>query len=277
MDKSLPIAIEVDVQPIDLALRSALPTSTPLLIDQHDLDLARRVHESLLAKPVRNERIDVDVRYLPVAPVGGDYCQVLFPVPDVCYITVCDVSGHSIGAALLAARPSSEVRHWIHQLREPAEIIARLNAFVLEHFEDTNLLLSFSVLRIELASHSATWSGAGHPGPIVQFRDGAIGLATPLVSQHALIGVAETVWQDEKPQRSFQLASGDRFVLFSDGLTESRNEHGELFGRERLQDAAREARSLPLFGVADHLLHRAGQFRLAPSADDLTLIVAEVR
>jgi serine phosphatase RsbU (regulator of sigma subunit) len=64
---------------------------------QH-LQLAAKVHRSLLPLPVRTDRIEVDVRYLPVDEVGGDYCQVRFPSENICYITICDVTGHGIGA-----------------------------------------------------------------------------------------------------------------------------------------------------------------------------------
>jgi hypothetical protein len=46
---------------------------------QLHLQLAKRVHESLSPGPVRNPRLDVEARHLPLEAVGGDYCQVLFP------------------------------------------------------------------------------------------------------------------------------------------------------------------------------------------------------
>jgi serine phosphatase RsbU (regulator of sigma subunit) len=89
---------------------------------QH-LQLAAKVHRSLLPLPVQTDRIDVDVRYLPVEQVGGDYCQVRFPSEDVCYITMCDVTGHGIGAAWLATRVSSEVRHSVLSGKSLTEVL----------------------------------------------------------------------------------------------------------------------------------------------------------
>src|SRR3990170_2384727 len=74
---------------------------------QRQLKLAATVHRSLLPRPVRHERIHVDVRYVPVEGVGGDYCQVDFCDRQTCYITICDVTGHGIGSALLATRVSN--------------------------------------------------------------------------------------------------------------------------------------------------------------------------
>ena len=79
---------------------------------QAQLQIATRVHDSLLPRPVRHPQIDIDTRYVPVNRVGGDYCQVLFPGESSCYVTMCDVDGHAVWPALLAARVSSEVRVW---------------------------------------------------------------------------------------------------------------------------------------------------------------------
>ncbi len=64
---------------------------------QAQLQIATRVHDSLLPRPVRHPQIDIDTRYVPVDRVGGDYCQVLFPGESSCYITMCDVAGHGVG------------------------------------------------------------------------------------------------------------------------------------------------------------------------------------
>lgn len=242
-----------------------------------ELELAARVHKSLLPRPLRSQKLDVDVRYIPVDAVGGDYCQVLLPRPSVGYITMCDVSGHGIGAALLATRISSEVRHWVHEDRKPAEIIQLLNAFVLNYFGDTGLLLSFSALRIDFSDSTASWSGAGHPGPIIE-RPGSLSSDEfyPLLSQHTLIGAAEEIAVDESSERSFQLASNDRLVFYTDGLTETRNEENELFGEERLRRAVHGSMTTPLFEVADHILKHVHRFRFGSIRDDMTLMVAQL-
>ncbi len=64
------------------------------------LKIAERVQRSMLPEPVHHHDIDIDVRYVPLEAVGGDYCQVLFPVDTCCYVTICDVAGHGIGPAL---------------------------------------------------------------------------------------------------------------------------------------------------------------------------------
>ena len=91
---------------------------------QAHLRLAADVHRSLLPSPARTDRAEIAVRYEPLAGVGGDYCQVHFPGEHVCYVTMYDVTGHGIGAALLATRVSSEVRQSVHLGGSPVEVVA---------------------------------------------------------------------------------------------------------------------------------------------------------
>ncbi len=74
---------------------------------QKRLDIADQVHRSLLPTPIRHDRIWVDMRYVPLEEIGGDYCQVRFPDSATCYITICDIMGHGTASALLATRISS--------------------------------------------------------------------------------------------------------------------------------------------------------------------------
>ena len=122
---------------------------------QRELDIAERVHRSMLPKPIRHPRIDIDVRYVPAEKVGGDYCQVLFPAESCCYVTMCDVTGHGIGSALLATRVSSQVRGLVFEKLHPTEIVQQLNKFVLENFAETDLLLTFFVAQFGVSTFFA--------------------------------------------------------------------------------------------------------------------------
>lgn len=238
------------------------------------LALAAKVHGSLLPKAVRNERLNVDVRYLPIEEVGGDYCQVLFSDPATCYITVCDVTGHGIGPGLLATRVSSEVRYHILCRRGPHEIVRALNEFICDHFEETGLFLTFVVARIDLESRIITWSGAGHPSPLLVRRDARV--VERLESIHPLIGVM-TDGFDQCAELSTRLEPGDRLIFYTDGITETANIQDRMLGIEGLGRICTEAMSVDLFAMADFVLQMVTGFQHGPVTDDKTLIVAEVR
>lgn len=241
---------------------------------QAHMQLAVRVHQSLLPRPVRHPRIEIDTRYVPADGIGGDYCQVLFPDEATCYITICDVAGHGIGPALLATRVSSEVRRLAQDRRRPMEIVQELNEFVLNHFTDTELQLTFFAARLDLEHHTAVYSGAGHPGPLLIRRsDGAVKV---LKSQNLLLGAAEHCLSEE-PQHVAALRPGDRLVFYTDGLTETRDAHGRLLGEASLAEMAASVCAGSVFEVAGCILDRIAGFRAGPIRDDMTLIIAEVK
>jgi serine phosphatase RsbU (regulator of sigma subunit) len=241
---------------------------------QRQLALAAKVHGSLLPKAVRHERIHVDVRYLPIEEVGGDYCQVIFPDPTTCCITVCDVTGHGIGAGLLATRVSSEVRYHVLRGYSPHEMVRALNTFICDQFEETGLYLTFVAARIDLESRIITWSGAGHPCPLLIRRNPRT--VERLESLHPLIGVM-TDGFDERAELSTHLEPGDRLIFYTDGITETANIHQRMLGIDGLGSICAEAMSVDLFAMADFVLQMVTGFQHGPVTDDKTLIVAEIR
>lgn len=240
-----------------------------------DLEVAASVHRSLLPEQVRDDRIHVDVRYCPIEQVGGDYCQVRFADPNTCYITMCDVMGHGVQAALLATRVSSEVRHWILECRAPCEIVQMLNKFIFDHFAETNLFLSFIAARIDLPDRLITWSGAGHPSPLLLRGDGTT--VEHLTSQNLLIGIRENCL-DSEPAHSILAEPGDRLLLYTDGLTETTDAIGsKQLGTDGLSDLATVAMCADLFDMADHIFEQIAHHYDGPVTDDRTLIVAELK
>jgi phosphoserine phosphatase RsbU/P len=241
---------------------------------QKRLSLAADVHRTLLPQPVRHDRLWVDVRYIPVDDVGGDYCQVRFPDRNTCYITMCDVMGHGVGPALLATRISSEVRYEIMYRREPKDIVDSLQRFMVEYFGNSGLFLTFVAARIDLDVGEVTWSGAGHPSPLL-LRAGTES-AEQLESQNPLLGI-ELPGAGESCQSTVSFAPGDRLLFYTDGLFEVVDASDRQLGMQGLVSLAQTTRRYELFAVADQLLQAIREFQAGPDADDQTLVVAEMR
>jgi sigma-B regulation protein RsbU (phosphoserine phosphatase) len=239
-----------------------------------NLQLAANVHRSLLPSPMRTDRAEVDVRYEPLNGVGGDYCQTHFPSEDVCYITMSDVTGHGIGAALLATRVSSEVRNCVHSGKPPAEIVDALNSFVYENFAGAGLFLTFFAARIDLADRQITWSGAGHPSPLLVRADGRT--VARLASQNLMIGVRPHCLAAEPEHRS-PLEPGDRVLFYTDGVTEVFDATGAELGEDGLAGFMLDAMTVEVSGMIDRILERVAAFQHGPVTDDRTLILFAVR
>lgn len=244
------------------------------LKQQTRLTIAADVHRSLLPAPVRHDRIWIDVRYVPIEEVGGDYCQVRFPDRATSYVTMCDVMGHGVGAALLATRISSEVRYGIVYGREPRDIVHSLERFMGEHFSNTGLFLSFVAARIDLDRMELTWSGAGHPSPLLIRPEGRE--TQCLTSQNPVIGLSLPD-SDKFHQDTVALNPGDRLFFFTDGIFEVLNAEERQLGIAGFAEVARSTMGCDLFEVADNVLKMIHDYQFGPNTDDQTLIVAEMR
>jgi len=236
--------------------------------------LAAQVQRSLMPNPFRDPRIWVDVRYESIDDVGGDYCQVRFSDRNRLYFTISDVTGHGVGPALLAACLSSEIRYSILYGREPREVVRSLNAVICDHFSATNLYLTFFVACIDLDERTITWSGAGHPGPLLVRRRGES--VFTLDSQNPMIGIARDILA-AKPDHTLPLETGDRLFFYTDGLPETCDARGKRLETAGLADIAVRAASRDLFEVADFVFAQVAEHQHGPSTDDRTLLVAELR
>lgn len=240
----------------------------------NDLRIAKLVHESLLPKGISRPEIDIDVKYVPVERVGGDYCHIQFPMHRYCVLTLCDVSGHGMASALLAARVSSHLRLVTMNERDPVVITSELNRFLRSHFSDTGLFVTFLALTIDLETGNASYCGAGHPGPILyRAREQT---ATTLASQNLPVGIIDDFLR-QPPMGQFQLRPGDRLILYTDGLTETMNSLRQPLRPRGLETWLIEAKQVPLFQLGDWILERVAEFRSGPPHDDMTLLLLEMR
>jgi len=211
---SVPESVDLDL--IDV-LRDAVTEATEQLHQakrrmSEQVQIAAQIHRRLLPSAVEHPKVLVDVRYLPVNMLSGDYFQVRFPEdPSLCYITMCHVTGEGIAPALLASRISSEARHYIEQKYCPSDMVHSLNCFFCEHFPSVEMQFSFMAARLDFDQRTMTYSGASHPGGML-LRPGE-GLVCRLASQHCSIGVNSEILVPE-PETTLAVKEGDRMLFF---------------------------------------------------------------
>ncbi|RMF64900.1 MAG: response regulator, partial [Calditrichaeota bacterium] len=107
-----------------------------------DLALAEQVQKSLVPKPLSLPQIDVRVKYLPMIGVGGDFADIYYDGTENVYLTLVDVTGHGITAALLVNRICSEIRKLVREQREPKSILSSVNDFIFDAFEGMAMFLT---------------------------------------------------------------------------------------------------------------------------------------
>jgi PAS domain S-box-containing protein len=240
----------------------------------NDLRLAKLVHESLLPRPLRTDSIMVDVRYVPVDRVGGDYCHFTMLDSRYLILTLCDVSGHGVAAALLASRVNSHLSEKRLVDPDPWAITLDMNDFLRRSFGDTGMFVTFLAVAIDLKTFSARICGAGHPGPIHWSKQRGIAHCIP--SQHLPIGILDE-FQRTPHFNTIQLEPGDRLLLYTDGIIETTSKTEEPLRINGLADLLAESGDVPLFGLGDWILKKVTERSAVKPHDDMTLMMLEMK
>jgi len=242
---------------------------------QEDLELAKRVHYGFLPDSYEDEMLDISVKMIAHGQLGGDYCGV-FPVDkDHVIASMCDASGHGIAAALYAARINTFALSHGQQIQNPCELITEMNAFFCKHMESTNMQCSFFILMFDKKNNTLSYAGAGHPA-VARYNCRTDEFEF-LESSTTLIGIQDPLLVACE-SKTLKLNSGDRLFMFTDGLTEGRDEQGNYFGTEAITDLV-SSRSDQLFNsesINQTLLQQLKEFTGDDMQDDVLSMVITI-
>jgi len=241
---------------------------------QRDLLLAEQVQRSLVPASFSNERIDVDIRYLPMIGVGGDFCDVFFDGQDQLYLTIVDVTGHGITAALLVNRISTELRRLMRERLQPRSILYQLNDFIIDSFAGTGMFLTMFSCVIDLKLGTLIHSASAHPAAMLW----RAGQERPicLESQNAIIGYMRT-HENKFEQTINKIHPGDKLVLYTDGIIETENSDGDPLGLQGLIDYLRPVANLPPREASQSIIDNLFKYGHGPLRDDVYLVIAGMK
>jgi serine phosphatase RsbU (regulator of sigma subunit) len=236
---------------------------------RNELQYARDIQLSML--PQSSPAIDwVDVAgtSLPATEVGGDYYDY-FVDHDSIVIVCADVAGHGLGSGIVLASLRSGFILLRDALRDPAAVLQRLGDLVAQTSR-RRMLATAAVVRLDRTSHRAIIASAGHP-PVIVRRSGKVE-AVELFAPPLGVRLPYRV-----PSREMAFNSGDVFVVHSDGVYESQNAAGEIYGLDRLASMLSSLDHAPAAEIRDAILRDLEVFRGGTAqADDVTLVVARV-
>ena len=237
-----------------------------------ELSLAARVQQSLAPRNLVWNDVSVETYYNPARTIGGDF-GVVFPHGDEALsILMCDVSGHGIGSALMANRIYSETLHALERRVEPSNILRRVHDFVHDRLVTDGFYFTMAAVRFNMRGRRATFSAAGHP-PTILVSDGEIHL---FKSQSGILGcLTETAPTEEMDE--IELKHGDRLILYTDGLVEVFDDREEMLGVDRFSQLVLDSANLRLPEMRQGILNGVEAWRHGPLADDVSLVIVEVR
>jgi serine phosphatase RsbU (regulator of sigma subunit) len=234
---------------------------------EHDVLLARKIQQHFLPEEsFSSNGCKVAFDYSPAMAVGGDFYDFLDLGEGWVGIAVGDVSGKGVSAALYMAKVASEMRYHSVGLREPAEILRRLNKSLARNPPE-GMFITLALLCFHPQDGLLLVANAGHLLPVVREADG--GLVELGKSGDLPLGVSEG---STFRQFEYEIEDLDRVALYTDGITDAVNSRGEMFGEERVRERVRKSDGT-VSGTMESVLTGLKEYvGDAPQADDITFV-----
>jgi len=237
-----------------------------------ELALAARVQQSLAPRNLVWSDLAVETYYSAARTIGGDFSVILPQGDEFLNLVMCDVSGHGAGSALLANRIYSETFHTLEESVRPGSVLRRLHDFVHDHIGVDGFYFTMTAARFSQHGHRVKFAAAAQP-PAILVSKGVLRL---LDSQNGILGsLAENAPAQSADE--IDLATGDRLVLYTDGLVEVFNQNHEMLGVEGLKRLVRESATQSLPQMKQTILEGVASWRNGPLADDISVVMVEVR
>ncbi len=242
---------------------------------ESDLAIAREIQNNLL--PMQTPRVrglDIFTTYRPAKEIGGDYFDFL-PVDDSHMgLVVADASGKSIPAALVMSNTRAILRFVAPGNTSAADTLTRVNAIISVDIPKGMFVTAYYVLLDPLNS-SMLCASAGHTPLLLARADGSVELLNP--GGIALGFDSGPIFERSIREQRVKLQSGDRVLLYTDGVVECVNTVGEEYSDRRLREFLRRNRGLSSHDFVGALMADLDRHRgAADMRDDTTIVTFRV-
>jgi phosphoserine phosphatase RsbU/P len=235
----------------------------------HELAEAKAVQKRLMPAALpKIPGIDIAGQCQPAGAVAGDYFDVL-QLGDNLGICIADVIGKGLPAALMMSNLQAAVKVTAADWVKPADLCQRVNKLACRNGA-VDKFISFFYAVYDPSTRKLTYCNAGHNAPMVIRRNGE---NVALESRDVVLGqFADWQFQDAH----FQLESGDKLVLYTDGITEAGEQDGDEFGEERLRALLQKNPEARASELLPKIFSTIGDHCRQNFADDATCLVLSV-
>jgi sigma-B regulation protein RsbU (phosphoserine phosphatase) len=244
-----------------------------LLSLNKEMEIARGIQASLL--PEKNFTVAglaTASRYVPASSVAGDFYDFL-PKDGGLGILIADVSGHGVPAAISASMVKVAIHAQREQAEDPALVLTGLNSILCGNLQGQFVTAGY--LYLAPGRGSLAYAGAGHP-PLLVWRAREQKVET-MEENGLMLGIFP---EGTYKSMTAALEPGDRFVLYTDGVTEAPSPMNEEFGMERFKDFLAQNAARPAQEFCDAMVEKIAAWcgnSGKEQHDDLTLIVVDYK
>ena len=232
-----------------------------------ELSLASEIQDDSLIKDFPdNDNIKICASMTPAKEVGGDFYDFFYIDDSHVALTIADVSGKGIPAALVMMSAMTSIRNYTMLLSDPAEILEKLNDKLCLR-NNTNMFVTAWLGILDLKTGLLTTSNAGHEFPAVNTN----GKYELFKDKHGFVlgGMPGMKYKNEE----IRLKPGNSIFVYTDGVPEATNVKNELFGTDRMISALNTSESTLPEDALENVKKAVDDFiGTAQQFDDLTML-----
>lgn len=250
---------------------------------ENDIRVGRRIQRDFMPEKIpQMDGWSVAARFYPAREVAGDFYDI-FTLGDYAIFILADVADKGVGAALFMALIRSLLRAFISQAREnmiamPAsmqtpvtlatelrKVVQHTNDYIIQHHYELVMFATLFIGTLHMPSGRLYYINGGHsPTPILLHGD--TGKLERLTPTGPAVGMFDEAWFEVK---SIKLKPNDLLFAFTDGVTDARNQHGDLLGEDEVVAIVKSAQSVE--DLVSHITNRIfNQQGSASQFDDMT-------
>jgi len=253
---------------VEFDLRSEIETTRDALWGE--MEIARKIQTALLPKKKKIGNFEIAYTMIPADQVGGDYFDLQETPSGKLWLGIGDVSGHGVESGLIMMMAQTSIATAIRQYEnaKPSEILPIVNRVIMENIARLGIDRYMTLSLILLENSSILTAGRHNDIYIYRQKTGQI---DQIKIKGTWIGVLEDI-HSSNSDTTINLEKNDIILLFTDGITEARNDNNEMFGMPRLVKLFGENAHLPVDQIVEKLYNDVLQFQ-SKQMDDITLVI----
>jgi serine phosphatase RsbU (regulator of sigma subunit)/anti-sigma regulatory factor (Ser/Thr protein kinase) len=237
------------------------------------LTVAQKLQKDRLPYNFKQNVAAMTCRLRPADELAGDFCDIFTLGRNTLVVVIGDVANKGVAASLMTFSLLSMFRNVAKTHKSPREIVKSINRSLISQIKEDGWFATAFYAKLNTKTGVLTYTSAGHETPIwyhaetgkVEMLEGA-GYPLGLFSEF------------EYETREIQMQTGDRLILYTDGVSDAVNLSGQHFGHQALMDLTSECGKTPCAEFTETVLAKAHDFMGGcKQRDDMIVAVLELQ